>query len=122
MASPDQGRQEQTLHGIYTKLGQVAGVMGAQAQRLDTISASMAMQGVSGSVPTFEGETKQCRDWINLIDKYVLLAGTPKEAKLVAFQTSTGVVLVGVIDRKFVLLFICMCFLCSCMCITVVNQ
>ena len=81
------------MEGIYSKLNEVANVMGAQYQQLGTISSTMAAQGIGNLVPNFSGKPQEFRDWIMSLDKYrTLTRADPDEIKRVAFQTARGVV------------------------------
>ena len=53
----------------------------------------ISIQGVSQVVGSFDGEHTKFRDWIKLIEKYVLSAGwDDNQSKRLAYQTSRGAV------------------------------
>ena len=61
--------------------------------QLSKFSAVINAQGVSQIVGVFEGDHTKCRDWMKLIEKYILLAdGDDDRTKRLAYHTSRGAV------------------------------
>lgn len=69
----------------------ITGLFSHLARELNSISSSLATQGVSQIVPKFDGNKKHFREWIKAINKYTQLARLPEDRKkLVALQSSSG--------------------------------
>ena len=57
------------------------------------VSQALTTQGVSTSVLKLDGNSKNYREWIKTIEKYVILAGIPDDRKkMIAYQSSSGAV------------------------------
>lgn len=66
---------------------------------LANVSQALNAQGISTSVPKFDGNPKQYREWIKSIEKYATLIGAADARKrLIAYQSSSGAVS-GFINR-----------------------
>ena len=60
---------------------------------LANVSQALTTQGVATSVFKFDGNSKNYREWIKSIEKYVILAGIPDDRKkMIAYQSSSGAV------------------------------
>ena len=60
---------------------------------LASVSQALAAQGISTSVPKFDGSSKQYREWIRAVEKYAtfIRAGDARK-KVIAFQSALGAV------------------------------
>ena len=60
---------------------------------LASFSQALAAQGISTSVPKFDGSPKQYREWIWAVEKYATLIGAvDARKKMNAFQSALGAV------------------------------
>ena len=61
---------------------------------LASVSQALAAQGISTSVPKFDGSPKPYSEWIRAVEKYATLIGANFDArkKLIAFQSALGAV------------------------------
>ena len=69
---------------------------------LANVSQALAAQGISTSVPKFDGSQKQYREWIRAVEIYATLIGAgDARKKMIAFQSALGAVS-GFIQRYMI--------------------
>lgn len=62
-------------------------------RELINVSNALTTQGISHTVPKFDGNRQQYREWIKSIEKFAMLMNiTDNRKKFIAYQSASGAV------------------------------
>ena len=63
------------------------------AHEISGVHTTIGAQGVAKFIPSYDGDPKQCKEWLKSIEKYAVLTQMGEDLrKLVAYQASKGAV------------------------------
>ena len=71
----------------------IGAVFNNLATQMANVSSAVGAQGIAQVVKSFNGDSKEFKDWIKSIEKYAILTGVGADRfKMIAYQSSRGAV------------------------------